>query len=83
MSVQYSWQHVCRSHVLQGTPRIAATIGIVRPADLAGNLMATGMTMRIREERGLDRGQVALLEAGLGSMTGNHGNSAACCTQGC
>lgn len=61
-----------------------AAAGISRHVwKLGGNLMETGMTMHIQEERDLDRVQVQELEAGLGSMAGYHGNLAAYCKRGC
>ena len=54
-------------------------------AEAAKNSMETGKATSIRKERGLGREDVVPLrvDAGLGSMAGNHGNSAACCWQGC
>lgn len=62
-----------------------AAAGTLEPADLVGNLRASDTATGIREERDLGRGDEARLweGTGLGNMAGNHGNSAACCTQGC
>lgn len=64
---------------------MAAAAGTLEPADLAGNSGVTGTATSIREELGLDRGDLARLWKGTGpgSKAGNHGNSAACCTRGC
>ena len=64
---------------------MAAEESNLEPADLAENSWATGAATSTRKERGLDREDVVPLwvDTGLGSMAGNHGNSAACCRQGC
>lgn len=64
---------------------MAAAAGTLEADDLAGNSKVTGTATNTPEEGGLGRGDVVRSWEGTGldSMTGNHGNSAACCMQDC
>lgn len=78
-------KRICRSCVLEGTPKMVVEESNLEPADSARNWWATGAATSTLKERGLDGEDVVPLrvDTGLSSMAGNHGNSAAYCRQGC